>query len=76
MTPRAQRAMHRPREPPELCFKARVCSWHIPAGKEATARAGAGPGASAVIRLYSSDFRNQKHVYYQALTRLTVIWSS
>lgn len=36
------------------------------------ARAGSLPATSAVIRLYSSGFRKQKHVYYQATNQTDI----
>lgn len=57
-------------------FQSNFCVfyWNTPAGKEASARDGAGspPATSAVIRLYSSGFRKQKHVYYQATNQTDI----
>lgn len=69
---------------PDDCFQSRFgvgffffiyfFYWDIPARKEAAARVGAGslPATSAVIRLYSSGFRKQKHVYYQATNQADI----
>lgn len=58
------------------CFQREfyVFYWDIPLGKEAAVRAGAGslPATSAVIRLYSSGFTKQKHVYYQATNQTDI----
>lgn len=68
--PRLRRAMRSRAAASADRFQSAFCGfyWNIPAEKEAAARAGAGspPAVSAVIRLYSSGFRKQKHVYHQA----------
>lgn len=51
-------------------FQSEFCVfyWNVPAGKGA----GSLPATSAVIRLYSSGFGKQQHVYYQATNQTDI----